>query len=145
MRSFKKRGLEASTLTILAIGGIVIAAFVFIVMPMVTKAFASGKISLKVAAARDIALILDTMYAYPYDMELEYDFDLRDLTIKIIENQVEVDLVTLTVDPTTSKYSFVPINDKPNYILEGPEKIFFKKEDGKIKCDYIQKGILIEC
>ena len=48
-------------LVFIAIITIVIALFVFLMMPKIAKTLASGKYALKVAAARDIALILDTI------------------------------------------------------------------------------------
>jgi len=114
-------------------------------MPKIATTIASGKIALKVAAARDIALTLDTMYAYPYDMEAEYDVDLSDFRIKIKENEVQVNLISLGLDPSSAKYGFVAVKYEPNLELKGPKKIFFKKENGIISCNYEQEGAIIAC
>src|SRR3989338_10062074 len=103
MAVMKKRG--GSTLVLIAIVTLLIALFVLVVYPMIAKAYASGKMALKVSAARDIALILDTMYAYPYDMEIEYNFDLSDFTIKITGTKVEIRDASFGFignDPTTA-------------------------------------------
>lgn len=126
--------------------GIIVALFVFLVIPEIAKTYASGKVALKVAAARDIALILDTMYAYPYDMEFEYNVDLSDFVVEISENNVVIKIASLSADPTDAVYSFVPINDVPSYILQNPQKIIFKKLDGRIGCKYINNdGVEVPC
>ena len=120
---------------LIAIVTLLIALFVLVVYPMIAKAYASGKMALKVSAARDIALILDTMYAYPYDMEIEYNFDLSDFTIKITGTKVEIRDASFGFignDPTTAVYSFSPINDNVDIELTRPQKIVFKKENGHI-------------
>ena len=133
MAVMKKRG--GSTLVLIAIVTLLIALFVLVVYPMIAKAYASGKMALKVSAVRDIALILDTMYAYPYDMEIEYNFDLSDFTIKITGTKVEIRDASFGFignDPTTAVYSFSPINDNVDIELTRPQKIVFKKENGHI-------------
>jgi len=134
MAYFKRRG---SMLVFLAIIGIVISVFIIIVFPSIAKSYASGKFALKVAAVRDIALTLDTIYAYPYDLELIYDVDLSDFRVRITQNAVHLDLIELSLDPTTAKYSFTQTNkDELDFIipieLEMPKKINFKKTDGKV-------------
>lgn len=132
MAVMKKRG---SMLVFITIITLLIALFVLIVYPMIAKSYASGKMALKVSAARDIALILDTMYAYPYDTEIEYNFDLRDFTVKITGTKVEIRDASFGFigdDPTTAIYSFVPANDNVNIELTRPQKIVFKKENGHI-------------
>lgn len=112
---------------------IVVALVVALMLPYIAKAYASGDVVLRTAAARDIALTMSMIYAYPYDMYVTYDFDLSKFLIEISENKVTVgkDL------ERGSKYSFVAIgDDKPGFILKNPKKIIFKKEDGKFKCDY---------
>ena len=112
---------------------IVVALVVALMLPYIAKAYASGDVVLRTAAARDIALTISMIYAYPYDMEATYDFDLSKFLVKISENQVTVgkDL------KRGSKYNFVAIgDDKPGFILKNPKKIIFGKKDGKFKCNY---------
>ena len=130
MAVMAKRG---SMLVFISIITLLIALFVGVVYPMIAKAYASGEVALKVAAARDIALILDTVYASPYDIELNYDFDLSKFVVKISADKVEIDDPSFGApesDPTLASYSFVPVDDKPNFILNNPKKIVFKKEKG---------------
>lgn len=125
----KKRG---SMLVFIAMISVVISVFIFLIMPQIAKAYVSGKLALKVAAARDIALVLDTMYSYPYDMVLEYDVDLSDFIVEVSQKTVKIKMASQTVDPIEAKYGFVPINDDPAFTLLKPKKIIFKKENGKI-------------
>lgn len=112
---------------------IVVALVVALMLPYIAKAYASGDVVLRTAAARDIALTMSMIYAYPYDMDATYDFDLSKFLVEISENKVTVgkDL------KRGSKYSFAAIgDDKPGFILRNPKKIIFEKEDGKFKCSY---------
>lgn len=139
----RKRG--AANLVLLTIGSAVLAVIVFVAIPAIAEACSSGKIALKIVAARDIALLLDAMYAYPYDMEIEYDVDLSDLKIRIAQNAVKTELTSFVFDPTSANYPYVAINDNPDYSLQNPEKIIFKKENGKIKCSYLANNAMVEC
>src|SRR3989338_4356688 len=126
----KKRG--NSMLVFIAMIGILIALFVLLVMPQIAKAYASGKLALKAAATKDIAIILDTMYSYPYDMALEYDVDLSDFIVEISQKTVKIKMTSLSIDPSAEGYAFVPIDDDLDFTLSKPKKIIFKKENGKI-------------
>jgi len=35
-------------------------------------------------------------------------------------------------DKTFSQYSFVPVNDNPDFTFEGPKKLIFSKKEGKL-------------
>ncbi|MBU90392.1 hypothetical protein CMO94_02520 [Candidatus Woesearchaeota archaeon] len=111
------------------------------------KSFETDKLNLKVAAVKDIALIIGTMYASPHDIEVEYDVDLRRFIVEISQNKVKIhdaSSVSLDVnnkiqgkDKTFSQYSFVPVKD--NYdssfvpvILDGPKKLVFSKKNGEL-------------
>ena len=141
--AFKKRG--AQNLVLLAIGSAILAVVFFVAIPAIAKACSSGKIALKIVAARDIALLLDAMYAYPYDMEIDYGINLKDLRINIAQNSVKTELTSFEFDPTSASYPFVALNDNPDYTLHNPEKIIFKKENGKIKCSYLANNAMVEC
>jgi len=116
----RKRG---HMLVIIALITTVIAIFVFLTFPNLAKDIKTGKIILKEASARDIALIIDTIYAYPYDMEVEYNVDLSDFVVQISQNTVKI---------RDAEYSFVPVNDNPDFALNRPKKIIFTKTDGKL-------------
>jgi len=119
-------------LIFLAIVSILAALFVFIAMPMIAEAYASGKIALKAAAARDIALLLDAMYAHPYDVKVEYNIDLSDFKVEISNKEVKIESLSVSIDPIAAKYPFVPINDNPNIVLNKPKKIIFEKKSGEL-------------
>lgn len=112
-----KRG---AVMLFIMIIGLVVSVIVAFMFPIIAKAYASGNIILKVAAARDIAITIDTIYAYPNDLELEYDVDLSKFDVEISDNVVNVD---------GAEYGFVPIGDSPNVILNRPKKIVFQKEN----------------
>jgi len=115
-------------LVFIAIIILVAALFVVFALPKINP----GKIALKTAAARDIALILNTIYVYPYDIEMQYDFDLSEFVIEVSQQKVRIYDPSFGVakDPTAAEYPFVPVNDNPNFILDKPSKIIFKKEKG---------------
>lgn len=125
---YAKKG--GGMLIFLAIVSILTALFVFVAMPMIAKAYASGKIALKAAAARDIALLLDSTYSSPFDIKAEYDIDLSDFRVAISNKEVSIESPSLSADPSAEKYPFVPINDDPNIILNNPKKIIFEKKNG---------------
>jgi hypothetical protein len=130
-----KRG----TLTLIAIGGIIVAAIVILTFLRVSELYATGRITAKVAATRDIALVIDAIYSYPHDITLEYNYDLSDFIVEISQSSVRIystSLVTLDdEDKIRGKekpkpYAFVPADDDPSVILDRPRKIVFEKEDG---------------
>jgi|TARA_Y100000310_G_scaffold332396_1_gene407897 hypothetical protein len=135
-----KRGSMLVPISIISLIIIVIVGFG---LPNIAKVYASGKVALKTAAARDIALILGTIYAYPYDVEIEYDIDLSDFTVEICKKTVKISEEGL--DLTARQYPFVPVDDDPKFVLDGAEKIFFKKEEGKITCQYQNEDRIIDC
>ena len=123
---------KGNMLVFLAIISVLVAIFVFIAMPKIAESYASGKIALKIVAARDIALTLNTIYAYPYDVKMDYDVDLSDFTVKIADKEVQVSLASLSIDPKPAEYPFVPVGENPNFILNKPKKIAFGKKEGKL-------------
>ena len=118
-----KRG---SMLVFISIITLVIGIFVGVMYPQIAKTY--SKLPLKTAASRDIALILDTMYAYPYDIEIEYGYDLSDFIVLISEEKVKIS--EGGTDPSPAEYPFVPIGNVEVITLTNPEKIIFKKENG---------------
>jgi hypothetical protein len=141
----RKRG----QLVVISLITIIVSAVVFISLIYISKSLATGKAALKVAAARDIALTIDTVYAYPYDMEFEYDVDLSKFIVDISENSVKVydaSLVKIDKDKNIigndlmlAEYAFAPANEKPHFILERPKKLSFKKENNKLYLTAITK------
>lgn len=93
------------------------------------KHFGSSKDTLKLEASRDIAFILNTIYASPYDVEVDgYDVDLSGFKVEISKNEFG----EFNVKVDDREYSFVPVNDNPNFIFDGPNKLIFSKKDGKV-------------
>ena len=134
----QKRG----QLVFIALITIIVAAIVAFSYPYIAKSLATGKTTLKVSAARDMALIIDTVYAYPYDVEIEYDFDLSKFIVEISENNVKIydaSLIELGEEDEIigrdlffAQYSFSPVGEEPNFIFDRPKKLIFKKENGKL-------------
>lgn len=123
-----KRGL----LMAVALVGAIILLLVLTV-PLLAEKIASRKLELKAAASRDIALLLDTIYACPYDIELEYDFDLTGFTVEVSDNKVKIYDASYSApenDPFLAQYSFVPVNGNPDFTLGNPKKLFFRKTGG---------------
>lgn len=118
-------------LVFIAIITLVVALFVGVMYPKIAKAYASGEVTLKVVAAKDIALTIDTIYAYPYDIEVEYDVDLSKFVVEISQNDVKVKKPG--IDSTAGEYRFVSIgNDDPSTTLNNPKKIIFSKEGSEL-------------
>lgn len=132
----KKRG----NLTLIAIITIVVGVAAGLTFLFVGKAYANGSIALKTAAARDIALTLNTICASPQDMEFNYDINLEKFIVKISENKVSIydkSFVRYTgkdisgIDPKPSHNSFV-CSQRIDSVLDSPKKIIFIKKDGKL-------------
>jgi hypothetical protein len=133
----KKRG----QLVFITIIVIVVALLVGLLYPKIAKTLATGDMALKIAATRDIALIIDAIYSSPYDIEIDYDYDLSKLIVDISQSSVKIyDASLVSVDngiiqgsdPNFAKYSFVPVDDNPNIILDRPKRILFSKTDGRL-------------
>lgn len=126
-------GKRGSMLVFISIIIIIVALFSILIYTHIAKNYGTGKIALKTAAARDIALILDTIYSYPYDIQIDYDYDLSDFIVEIYDNKVEIydaEYSTPEADFTSAEYSFVPVDDNPNFVLDEPTEIVFEKKNG---------------
>ena len=144
----QKRG----QLVIIALITLLVAAFVVFSYIQIARSLSTGKTALKVSAARDIALIIDTLYAYPYEVELEYDVDLSLFIVEISENSVKIydssfvkmesDNKVTGRDILFAQYNFAPTAgeefEELNFIFDKPKKLIFKKINGKIKIEHIK-------
>jgi len=129
-------------LVFVAIITLVIAVIIGLSYPIIAKAYATGEVSLKVASARDIALLIDTICAYPYDMKVQYELDLSKFILEFYDNKVKIysaSYVSLGQnnnvigrDPTYAEYSFVPCNNNLKSVLKNPEKLVFSKKGGEL-------------
>lgn len=126
--------VRGTQLLLVALFLVIIALLVGLGYPAIANEYVSGKIALKIAAARDIALVIDTIYASPNDMIIYYDVDLSDFVVKI-ENKI-VKVQSYDRDPTAAQYGFVPINDDPGVptpiTINNPKKIKFQKSGGDL-------------
>jgi len=119
----------------------IIGVFVFLIFQGISKAYASGEVALKAAIARDISLLIDTIYAYPYDMQITYNEDLSNFVVEILQGNVNIHSASYVAvsrgqlqgsDLTSARYSFAPLNDNPGFILDKPAKMVFQKQSGKL-------------
>jgi len=120
-------------------GSIVIRAIIFVTISAVIlggliyigKSYGSGEVYRKLIIAKEIALILDAIYAYPYDSLVYYEKDLTGLIVEVSNNKVIVynaQFNNRNLDPTSVDYSFIPTTiNKINAKLENPKKIKFQK------------------
>jgi len=133
-----KRGQLEAVFLILLVIGIVGALSLY----YNTKLFEADKTNLKITAVRDIALIIDTIYASPHDLEVEYDIDLRKFIVDISQNKIKIyDASSVSIDSNSkilgkdrffAQYSFAPVDDSLQFIFDGPKKLTFSKINGKL-------------
>ncbi|MFH0868510.1 MAG: hypothetical protein V1831_04305 [Candidatus Woesearchaeota archaeon] len=129
----KKRG--ALNWMVIALIVLVVALFVAFSIPKIAQSLGTGKIALKTAAARDIAFVIDSIYAYPYDVTLNYDYNLGDFIVLISDNQVviyESKYTSPENDPIPARYSFAPVKESPSFVLTKPKQIVFQKNGDKL-------------
>src|SRR3989338_7902274 len=97
----KKRG----QLIYKALFVIIISVFIAIFFPYVGKMYGTGKAYSKLAVAKDLSLLIDTLYAYPGDVYIVYSSDLTGYTIKFYSNKIMVyDSQIGEIDPTAGIY-----------------------------------------
>lgn len=137
----------------MAKGSLIVRAIIFLVVSLVImssliyigRAFGSGEVYKKTIAAKEIALTIDTLYAYPYDMVVYYEKDLTGLIVEISDNKVAIynaEFDRKNLDPTFKEYYFIPTNaNKISAKLENPKRIKFEKSKDllTIKKDEISK------
>lgn len=131
-----------ATLTLIALGIAIVAIIVVSMFLYVAKSIASGKAAAKTTFARDIALTIDALYSYPYDVEVKYEADLSQFIVSISGNTVKIydsSYVSLDSnnnlkgnDPMFAQYSFASINEKPEFIFNKPKMLVFKKIDSRL-------------
>ena len=133
--------MDKENLILIAIVTLFVSLFVGLTYSQVTKYYATGKIALKTASAKDIALIIDAIYASPYNLELEYNYDLTDFVVEISNNRVRLygtsfvrvnNGIVQGDDPFFAQYSFVTINDNPEFLFDKPNRLKFTKTNGKL-------------
>jgi|TARA_B100001971_G_scaffold134278_1_gene124095 hypothetical protein len=138
----KKRGVESGGLVLISIITLIVALVVGLLYPRIAKVYGTGEIVLKTTAARDIALIIDEMYVYPYDINVEFDYDLSNFIVEISQNSVKIysrSFVTLEGDeiqgndPSSAEYSFTTTRGSDlDLVFDKPRKLHFNKVDGEL-------------
>lgn len=126
MNVMAKRGrLEYKALIIL-----IISAVVFIFFLYIGQSYANSDVYKKGIASREIALIIDSMYAYPYDSTIYYERDLAGFTLEIADGKVIVYNKGFNKknDPTLAEYAFFVTGvNNANIKLEDSKKIKIQK------------------
>lgn len=115
------------------------ALILLIISVMVVVAFYQGGFSYgnmdayyKISVAKDIALIVDSAYALPGDVELNYNNNLSKYSVIVDGNIVKVYSKSFgAVDFTGGEYKFFGPEIK-HVEVSSPENFVIKKSEGKI-------------
>lgn len=140
MSSMAKASLIVRAIIFLVVSLVIMSSLIYI-----GRAFGSGEVYKKAIAAKEIALTIDTLYIYPYDMAVYYEKDLTGLIVEISDNKVTVynaGFNSKNFDPTFKEYYFVPATaNKISAKLENLKRIKFEKSKDllTIKKDEINK------
>lgn len=123
-------------LVLKAVIDLIISAAIIFAFPYIGQSFGSGDVYKKEIVAKEIALIIDSLYAYPYDIVVYYEQDLTGFIIEISNDEVIVYSITSNgydSDLTYKKYKFFQTGD--NVIkakLESPKRIKFEKQTNQL-------------
>ena len=119
---------------------VIIAAFIAFFFPYVGKVYGGGEAYSKLAVAKDLALLVNTLYAYLGDSYVVYSVDLDGYTIKISSDKIIVyDSEIGEIDPTAGIYKFIKTDEK---IIEAeikdPKSLAFDKSNNEIKIEKLR-------
>ena len=121
-----------------------ISAMVFVVFYSEAKEQGTGEFLFKAAVARDIALLLEGLYAAPGDVEFIYPTELSGYGVKVQDNIVSVFYSGMELlEADVESYGYVGIGEER--ISENLDDIFklkFIKKDAKIRIEPITDGEL---
>ncbi len=135
--------IKRGQLVLKALIVLVISAAIIILYPYIGAQFGSRDVYKREIAAREIALIIDTLYAYPYDVTISYEKDLTGLSLEISDNKIKIygaRFNNYLLDPSNRKYDFIPTGAiKTKLKLENPEKIKFEKLNGELSVNEIKE------
>lgn len=110
---------------------LMVSAAIILIYPYIGEKFGKGDAYKKTTIAREIALIIDALYSYPYDAVVYYDRDMTGLNLEITEGKAVIyDSIFLSknLDPTHAEYRFFTTgNTNPNIKLENPKKLRIEK------------------
>lgn len=115
---------------------IAMAVFVLVATSYIAKEFGTAEIYRKEVAAKEIALTLDVLYAYPYDTVVYYDKDMTGMIVEVAGNKVIIydsRFSSSSLDPTSRKYDFSQAGSNPlKARIANPKILKFEKIGGKI-------------
>ena len=117
-----------------------ISAAILVLYPKLAETYVKGEVTRKAVAAREIALIIDTIYAYPYDITIDYDIELSGFTLEISDQVVTAydSRLGKILDPSLARYRFFTTdNNNLQFKLESPKKIRFEKIKNKVEVSKI--------
>ena len=119
---------------------IVISAIIALFFPYIGKSYGTGKAYFKLAAAKDLSLLIDTLYAYPGDAYVVYSIDLKGYTIKFYSDKIIVfDSEIGEIDPTAGIYKFVKTDEKIiETEIKEPKTLVFDKSNNEIKINKLR-------
>ena len=124
----KKSQLTLKALIVTIISALVVFSFI-----MAGKSYAKQELYFKAAVARDVALMIDTLYDMPGDVNFIYPIDLTNYGIRISGNEVRVYRGELgPLDVTASSYRFFGVNKKIDVKLDKAKRIKFEKKGENI-------------
>ncbi len=120
-----KRGQLVIKFIIILIISVVLVLF----FPAIGEIYGKREIYKKTIAAREIALLIDTLYAYPFDATVYYEKDLTGLAVEFSEQNVMVyDARLKNFDPAPAKYHFSVTGATTIKVkIENPKAIKFEK------------------
>lgn len=114
----------------------IISALIVVSFIMAGRAYGKQEIYFKVAVAKDVAFLIDSLYSTPGDVEFIYPQEMPGFGIKISDNKVTV-FKHSALDSAAASYSYAGINDKIDTQIECSNKIMFLKKGEVIslKCN----------
>ena len=127
----KKRGqLVYKAIISLVVSAIIIAAFI-----SAGKSYGSNEASFKLAIAKDIALLIDVIYAYDGDIIFNYPNDISGFEIDIRDGLVRVYSKSQGRNDVTAQSYFYSGNAKESldFSIINSKFIRFEKSNGKLK------------
>ena len=130
---------KKSSIVLKAMAVSILSIFVVVTFLQAGKAYGSQDIFFKSALARDLAIMIDALYALPGDVYIEYPIDLdpadfRGYGIKITPNKVTIFSSEVgEFDASSASYHFTGMEGlDPSITLLDPNKLIIRKEGNLI-------------
>lgn len=120
------------------LGMIGLAILVYFILQSYVKSIDEDTEFQKIFLARDLSLLINTMYTAPGDVNYIYSFDKLDLSkfkfeFKAFSATDDHPLVLVERDGLAKNYPYgKPHNSNDQYLISGPKSIKFSKTDKKI-------------